>query len=43
MLMRPPGSKWGGQMKTIAVAIVALGALLGSSFAADMGAPYYNP
>jgi outer membrane immunogenic protein len=43
LLMRPPGSKWGGQMKTIAVAIVALGALLGSSFAADMGAPYYNP
>jgi outer membrane immunogenic protein len=30
-------------MKKVAVAFVALGALMGPSFAADMGAPYYNP
>ena len=30
-------------MKRLAVAFVGLGALMGSSFAADVTAPYYNP
>jgi len=34
---------WGGEMKKLAVAFVALGALLGPSFAADVIPPYYSP